>query len=721
MDASIRRAIAKIEVVQPDGRSHRGTGTLVSPRLVLTALHVVAGRDGTPHTGEIRLSFPEHSTQARLYRDFFDPEQDWALLECTEPPLQTRPVRLVDTVRSGREFETFGFPDTQPVDGIVQTGRVEDHNARLRGAPTIQLFSEQAAAGDGAPVKGASGSPVLVDRALVGVLRFALMTPEQATRAGTLYACSARGVLERCAHLLPRRDDPTGDAASPPFGRFDHHVFVSYASVDNIPDHEGERGWVDELCRQLPVRLLKLFGEPADVWWDRERDARGRASTRAEEAAARSAVIVPLLSNAYRNAAADGLVPELEWFHQQFGGRPASRHSDEPRVLPVLMYNLPVRQWPDECTRSPAAAFHDAEADDRPGAPLKPRSDAYEGALTQLVERVYRSLRALEPVAEPSETAPAPAAPVETAPALDPPVSPAAPTEAAPFTIFLGCPTDDLRTTHRQLREALELSGTRVLESIPPPFCASEHTQAVTDALRVADLAVHLLGSSPGEPVDGGAGETYPVEQSRLALDQASSQLILMPPELDISLVEEDAYARYLTSLRDRIRNGTSLEVMRVDRHRMLHEILAKQDRLREAARRETQSALPDDVFLDVHSDDLPYAADLVAYLFSKRIHAITVPAADLSPKEQDSKFEDQLKRAGLFIVVFGSVARDWVESRLEQAFKFITSRRLSSRLAVYVTPPVKTRGEIQFPCPVVVNTGRFTPELVEPLLSEPS
>ena len=49
----------------------------------------------------------------------------------------------------------------------MQEGKVRNIEARLGGQPTYQLFSEDAAAGDGAPVKGLSGGPVFVDGALV--------------------------------------------------------------------------------------------------------------------------------------------------------------------------------------------------------------------------------------------------------------------------------------------------------------------------------------------------------------------------------------------------------------------------------------------------------------------------------------------------------------------------------------------------------------------------
>jgi len=83
----------------------------------------------------------------------------------------------------------------------VQAGTVEDTSADLEGSPAFQLYSKQAAAGDGAPVKGLSGAPVIIDDAVVGVLRFALMK-EGRTVAGTVYACPVTALNDRAGDFL---------------------------------------------------------------------------------------------------------------------------------------------------------------------------------------------------------------------------------------------------------------------------------------------------------------------------------------------------------------------------------------------------------------------------------------------------------------------------------------------------------------------------------------
>lgn len=209
MNRQIRQAICRIDVTQEAGSVSRGTGTLVGPGLVLTALHVVADRRATPparYPGKITLTFPDYQTEAEIHETLMDAAADWVLLKCAQAPT-LEPVTLGRLKQSGIEWETFGFPDANPRDGMVQTGKVEAWDGQLDGNNAIQLFSEEAAAGDGAPVKGLSGAPVFVGTWLVGHMRFALMQDGR-TVAGTLYACPVDSVQQKATGLLTVLDVP---------------------------------------------------------------------------------------------------------------------------------------------------------------------------------------------------------------------------------------------------------------------------------------------------------------------------------------------------------------------------------------------------------------------------------------------------------------------------------------------------------------------------------
>lgn len=210
MDERTRRAIVRLEVAEDGEVSSRGTGFLVAPELLLTALHVPADRTKIPprpHTGELRAWFLGESEPrpARLLLEYSDAGDDFALLACTPPPT-AKPLPLGILEKSAVVWETHGFPDTTPVDGMGFGGEVRSHFGTYQGARAMQLYSLEAAAGKGAPVHGVSGAPCLVDGVVAGVIRSAILDGKNSI-AGTLWACPIASVLERCQAML-RIPDP---------------------------------------------------------------------------------------------------------------------------------------------------------------------------------------------------------------------------------------------------------------------------------------------------------------------------------------------------------------------------------------------------------------------------------------------------------------------------------------------------------------------------------
>jgi len=207
MEPRLRNAIARIEVIQQGRVGSRGTGFLVADSLVLTALHVVAEPNKQPlcpRAGEITLTFPfpkKWCTKASIHEKCWDPFADWVMLQCEHSPPDAEPLPLAELHEDGVKWETFGFPDANP-DGMVITGEVANCRAMLKEQRVFQLFSREAAAGQGARLQGLSGGPVLVQNGVVGLLRVALVDSEEKLKAvaGTVYACpltSVRGLPTR--------------------------------------------------------------------------------------------------------------------------------------------------------------------------------------------------------------------------------------------------------------------------------------------------------------------------------------------------------------------------------------------------------------------------------------------------------------------------------------------------------------------------------------------
>ena len=240
MDEVILNSIARVTI---GGTSIRGTGFLVSKTLVATSLHVVAEANTNPPDlikGTIHLEFPGHDTDATVVENAWDVSADCVLLRCDVPPPDYRPVPLRALDRPiDEKWDTFGFPDAQPIDGIVMAGEVRNHLANLGKYPVLQLYCLECAAGRGAPVKGLSGAPVILGNVAVGLMRFALLDSDEATRAGTLYACKAEHLIKLSPELMLR----------PPL------AIVYKLDPDRVADLTN---FLVELCQKNPDRLVMI-------------------------------------------------------------------------------------------------------------------------------------------------------------------------------------------------------------------------------------------------------------------------------------------------------------------------------------------------------------------------------------------------------------------------------------------------------------------------------
>lgn len=478
---------------------------------------------------------------------------------------------------------------------------------------------------------------------------------------------------------------------------FDHDVFLSYAHDNNVDDGIHPR-WVQSFSKQLSAKLLGQVGETVNVWWDTSDLDRSQFFDEAIEKAVRSsAIILSLISPKYITR--PYCARELQWFTEQGSVKIGKAHS---RVFTVQLFRMPFSEWPKECRGTTSFEFFDPG---KPGYshPLDVDCKAFDERQWDLageLKTVLEELRASRTTAA-----------VEAQPkAVD------------RFTIFLGASCDDLASDRTYLKKELLKQGIEVISKIPPPHGEKEHGQAALEAIQRADLAVHLLGDSPGAPFDEDAPDrTYTIAQAELALDNSQSQVILLPEAFSLDLIEKGQYAEFMEKLQDRPRQPGKLQIVKAGRQQMLEEVLAAKKALEErAAKAKSTSQPPRTAFVDLHLKDLAYISDLIAYLAEKKITAVTVPSAEQSPTAGMALFEQYLKDSQLFIVVFGSVARDWVASRVAEAFKLIVARQFPTRMGIYVAPPEKRVEDIRFQlCDVMLNSKSFDSATVDAMLAK--
>jgi len=220
MSDKLKDACAYIEVAGTFGK-RRGTGYLVRPDRVATCEYVVRGAtEGT----RLVLRFQSGERQATVEK--LDAENDCAILRL-ELPMASAPLPLGAACPKDAPFVTYGFPQASAQGGQFLDGKVQDPQGKDRQRNPALVLSAPSAP-RGAPLKGYSGSPILIDGQVVGHLKPGIPDADGGSTVGTLHDCPIRFVET----LLPAGYTPAQARRPPQAARasYDPYWYISRPS-----------------------------------------------------------------------------------------------------------------------------------------------------------------------------------------------------------------------------------------------------------------------------------------------------------------------------------------------------------------------------------------------------------------------------------------------------------------------------------------------------------
>jgi tetratricopeptide (TPR) repeat protein len=232
----------------------KGTGYLVSQDRVITCAHVVEGMN----TGD-NAKFSLDGVQYDVTVAQVDSVSDCALLGLAQPPDKVSPLPLGKVPKWKAPWDGYGYPGAGKGAGLPLEGVVMDPTGRDdQKINVLILASPQVAAGMAAPLHGFSGSPVVVEGAVVGHIKRFVQDPDNPLRPayGLVYATPSSAILKLTGLSVavplvepPRPLFPTTDL--PILGKGEYHVFVSYRSTDRV--------WAKDLVTRLEGVGFKAF------------------------------------------------------------------------------------------------------------------------------------------------------------------------------------------------------------------------------------------------------------------------------------------------------------------------------------------------------------------------------------------------------------------------------------------------------------------------------
>jgi hypothetical protein len=467
---------------------------------------------------------------------------------------------------------------------------------------------------------------------------------------------------------------------------YTYDIFISYAHVDNIAFPGQTSGWIEQFYTNLNLLLAKRLGkmDTVKIWWDSKKlDGSIIFDDSIQEGIKRSAIMICLISPGY--LASDYCKKELELFykkaHKEIAGLKVNSRS---RIFNVLLNNIPFTEWPRELNGTTGFSFHDAKEVEDFGDPLDTATPQFRNQLQDLRDAIVKLINDFLKVD------------ISVAIKEDLKRKEKEKEEEDRFTIYIGEVADTLRTARRRTITELEKKGYKIVTGIPPPYEAELHAKKVKEELKKADLSVHLLDQYPGREMAGIQDMCYPQNQTELCLQTAKSKLIWVPAEVDLSLIEDEKYKRFLQGLEEGKQTSKSYEHIRGAKSTLTQEIAdfaeqlkLQQQQLRQAAKGKIA------VLLDTHFNDQAYAWDLGKTLLENEIQAFINPEED-DPRKNLHMLADRIRQVNKLIFLYGKVSKDWVLERISEALKtIITNNFPVDDFFIFLVPPHKEPNDI--------------------------
>lgn len=456
---------------------------------------------------------------------------------------------------------------------------------------------------------------------------------------------------------------------------FENDIFLSYARVDNESALE-DKGWVDTFKKVLETELSKLVGRLGviKIWMDtRHLDGNQYFDDEIKKQIKASGIFLALTSRGYLHP--DSYCRnELAEFYQKAQLAPETlRVGTRSRILNALLYNINHADWPLEYNGTSGCKLYDMSATEF-GDPSSVDGELFESQVKELARVLCKLLEDYKKILKP-QPSPPPRPPGPDQTKVDP-------------RVFLADTTESLSELRSSIINALRKEGYETFQRTPPPYSAADHDKLAIDRISKADLAIHLFDSSPGEKyIDGDSGKTFLQRQAELGLQHAKSQFIWVPPKasVDIPSIKDAGYRDFLSGLENGERDKGRYTFLREPAVSVPDEIIKK---LKEARCCNGTTGVSESALVEMHRKDQLHALELYPVLVDKELQTFINPDGD-DPSSNYDTFQRLVRQISVLIIIFGTVASDWVRERLISSLQLaatIEPRRL--KLCGIYAPP---------------------------------
>ena len=305
--------------------------------------------------------------------------------------------------------------------------------------------------------------------------------------------------------------------------KFENHLFISYAHIDNAQTEENDPGWVDRFHKSLQAFLNISIGEKAKIWRDRKLAGGDVFSEEIVSQIRNAALLVSILSPRYLNS--EWCLKEVEEFCKVAEAQGGLVIDNKMRVHRVMLMPLTAEVYeklPEKLKIQLGYEFY-KETEGGRFERLDPRfGKDFEGAFNRNVNtladelaKIIKKLKEEEnPVAEPIPAAAAgPSKPV----------------------IYLSECSWDRGDDREKIRGELRATGYTVLpdQGTRLPDMEVEYAAEVDRLLNRCRLSIHIVGANGGKILNGPGRKDAVQLQNEIAARKSQegclSRLIWLP------------------------------------------------------------------------------------------------------------------------------------------------------------------------------------------------
>jgi hypothetical protein len=301
---------------------------------------------------------------------------------------------------------------------------------------------------------------------------------------------------------------------------FQHHLFISYAHIDNVPLTEHQQGWITRFHDTLSAMLGMRIGRKAEIWRDAKLSGNDIFANEIIQQFPKTQLLISVLTPRY---------VQSEWCAREVSEFCASAEAtgglavgNKSRVLKVI--KMPVENEDSLPRVMREALGYPFYVFDEQQVPLEldpaygdEFTRKYNLKLAKLAYDIAGLIKKIESPAAPTDNPREASAAAGTKPA-----------------IYLAECSFDRRNAREALESELRLHGYPVLPDTQLPRAEEDYIAAVEGFLARCELSIHLVGVKHGVVPDGPSEKSVSVLQNELAIERykkAGLRRIISLPE----------------------------------------------------------------------------------------------------------------------------------------------------------------------------------------------